>query len=91
MKDARLTLRVPRNLLDDAKEYASEHGTSLTRLVSEYLRQLTAKREPLADAPIVRRLSGILSQEVSVEDHQRYLEEKYGFSSSCRSPLWMAL
>ncbi len=31
----------------------------------------------LADAPTVRRLSGILSQDASVEDYHKYLEEKY--------------
>jgi len=32
----------------------------------------------LKNAPIVRKLSGILSQNVSVADYKKYLEEKYG-------------
>jgi len=60
-------------MLDGAKQYARENQTTLTRLVSEYLRQLTAKIEPLAKAPIVQHLSGMLSQNVSVEDCQHYL------------------
>jgi hypothetical protein len=32
----------------------------------------------LADAPIVQRLSGTLSQDVSVEDYREYLERKHG-------------
>jgi hypothetical protein len=78
MEDTKLTIRVPRDLLDGAKRYASENRTTLTRLITEYLRQLDAKSDPLADAPIVRRLSGTLSPDVSVEDYQRYLEQKYG-------------
>jgi hypothetical protein len=50
----------------------------LTRLVGEYLRQLSGQSDFLEEAPIVRRLSGILSQDVSVADYRKYLEEKYG-------------
>jgi Family of unknown function (DUF6364) len=78
MEDTKLTVRVPRDLLEGAKRYASENRTTLTRLISSYLRQLAAKSDPLADAPIVRRLSGTLSQETSVEDYRSYLERKYG-------------
>ncbi len=81
MKDSRLTVRVPRSLLEEAREYARENRTTLTRLVSEYLRQLAARRDSLADAPTVRRLSGSLSQRVSVEDYRKHLEDKYGRGS----------
>jgi len=78
MERAMLTIRLLRDLLEGAKRYAKEHNTTLTRLVSEYLRQLSSQDDPLADAPIVRRLSGTLSQDASAEDYRRYLEEKYG-------------
>jgi hypothetical protein len=78
MEQAKLTIRLPRDLLEIAKRYAKEHNTTLTRLVSEYLRQLSTQDDPLADAPIVRRLSGTLSQDASAEDYYKYLEEKYG-------------
>ena len=78
MEKRKLTVRVPTDVLEGAKQYARENRTSLTRLVSEYLRQLTAQSDPLTDAPIVRRLAGTLSQDVSVEDCREYLEEKYG-------------
>jgi len=78
MESTKLTVRVPRDVLERAKDYAREHQTSLTRLVSEYLRQLPVENDFLVDAPIVRRLSGLLSADQSVEDYQRYLAEKYG-------------
>jgi hypothetical protein len=78
METTKLTIRVSREVLDGAKRYAHENQTTLTRLVSEYLRRLTAETDPLANAPIVQRLSGTLSQNVSVEDYQQYLEQKYG-------------
>jgi hypothetical protein len=78
MEKTKLTVRVPRDLLEGAKRYANEHDTTLTRLVSEFLRQLSLKDDPLADAPVVRRLSGSLSPEASIEDYRHYLEKKYG-------------
>ena len=78
MESTKLTIRIPRKVLERAKEYAREHQTSLTRLVSEYLQQLPVENDPLVDAPIVQRLSGLVSPDVSIEDYQQYLEEKYG-------------
>jgi hypothetical protein len=78
MERTKMTVRVPRDLLEGAKRYASEHDTTLTRLVSEFLRQLSIQDDPLADAPVVRRLSGTLSRDATIEDYGKYLEEKYG-------------
>ena len=77
MERTKLTIRVPRDLLEGAKRYASEHNTTMTRLVSEYLRRLSTQENALADAPIVQRLSGTLSQRASVDDYRQHLEEKY--------------
>ena len=78
MEQTKLTVRVPKIWLEEAKEYARQHNTTLTQLVGEYLRQLSSQSDFLEDAPIVRRLSGILSQDVSVEDYRKYLDKKYG-------------
>jgi len=77
MEKTKLTIRVTRDLLEGAKSYAIENNTTLTRLVSEYLRRLTVEKDTLSNAPTVQRLSGILSQSVSVEDYREYLELKY--------------
>ncbi len=78
MEETKMTVRVPRQVLEEAKRYAHAQGTTLTRLVTQYLEQIAAHSDLLADAPIVRRLSGTLSPEVTEEDYRRYLEEKYG-------------
>ena len=78
MEKTKLTIRVPRDLIEGAKRYASQNDTTLTRLISEYLRQLTAQSDPLANAPIVQRLTGTLSPEISADDYRQYQEEKYG-------------
>jgi hypothetical protein len=46
-------------------------------LIAEFLRQLDIASDPLADAPIVQRLSGMLAQETSIDEYHHYLEEKY--------------
>ncbi|MBC8333562.1 MAG: hypothetical protein H8E28_16400 [Anaerolineae bacterium] len=82
MNETKMTVRVPRPLLESAKDYASQHNTTLTRLVSNYLRHLTLEDHSLADAPAVRRLSGALSTEVAKADYQAYLEGKYGATNA---------
>jgi hypothetical protein len=71
-----LTVRVPRDLLENVKRYAEENNTTLTALIEAYLRHIPAQA-PLDNAPIVRRLSGILSPDVSLDDYKKHLEEKY--------------
>jgi len=77
--DTKLTVRVPRELLENAKRYARAKNTTLTKLISLYLERLPAEPEALEHAPLVRRLTGVLSPETSVEDYQKHLEEKYGW------------
>ena len=77
MNETKLTVRVPRDLLENIKRYAAEHDTTLTDLIGAYLRQIPAGKS-LENAPIVRRLSGSLSPGVSVEDYRKHLDEKYG-------------
>ena len=76
--DTKLTVRVPQKLLKNAKRYANAHHTTLTELISAYLQHIPAASESLDSAPVVRRLTGLLSSEVSVEDYKKHLDEKYG-------------
>lgn len=78
MQETKLTIRLPRKLLENAKRYARQQNTTLTNLISEYLIQIPAPIKELDNAPIVRRISGTLSQDVSVEDYKQHLQEKYG-------------
>ena len=77
MEETKLTIRVPRELIENIKRYAAQNNTTVTNLIEAYLRHIPAQ-PPLADAPIVRRLSGSLSQKVSVQDYRKHLEDKYG-------------
>ena len=76
MQETKLTVRVPRDLLENIKRYAAQNNTTLTDLIEAYLRRIPVM-QPMDNAPIVRRLSGILSQSVSVQDYKKHLDEKY--------------
>ena len=76
MQETKLTVRIPRDLLENIKRYAAQNNTTLTALIEAYLRHIPAQ-EMLSDAPIVRRLSGTLSQDVSLQAYKQHLEDKY--------------
>jgi hypothetical protein len=77
MNQTKLTVRVPRDLLENVKRYAAQHNTTLTELIEAYLRRVPTQ-PPLENAPIVRRLSGTLSPDVTIQDYKDHLENKYG-------------
>jgi len=81
MQEAKLTVRMPREVIEAAKQYAREHDTTLTRLLSHYMQRLVAASNPLADAPIVRRLSGSLAAGASEQDYKDYLVDKHGLQA----------
>lgn len=76
--DTKMTVRVPKHLLENAKRYARENNTTLTELIEAYLNQIPLGGSGLDKAPIVRRLTGSLSQNVTVDDYKKHLEAKYG-------------
>ena len=77
MHDTKLTIRISRDLIENAKQFAAENNTTLTNLIEAYLRRIPV-RYPLEDAPIVSRLSGTLPQDISLDDYKKHLDEKYG-------------
>lgn len=62
------------------ERYAARHQTNVSRLVSNFLSNLPVGPEELEArlSPAVRRLLGIGSGQVAVEDYRRHLIEKYG-------------
>jgi hypothetical protein len=76
MERTKFTIRVPKYLLENAKRYAAENHTTLTDLITAYLYTIPVEGS-LQNAPIVRRLSGTVSKEVSLQDYQDHLDEKY--------------
>jgi hypothetical protein len=77
MNDTKFTVRVPRELVENIKQFAKQNNTTLTKLIEAYLQQIPSQ-SALENAPIVRRLSGILSPTVTIQDYKQHLNEKYG-------------
>jgi hypothetical protein len=82
MQKTKLTVRVPRELLENIKRYAAEHTTITIDLIEAYLRRTFNQKgipggQSLENALIVRRVSGTLNPNVSVQEHKRHLENKY--------------
>ena len=77
MQKTKLTVRIPQDVLENFRQYAAAKNTTMTSLVEAFLLRIPPQELP-ADAPITRRLSGILSQQVSIDDHKEHLVEKYG-------------
>ena len=78
MKEQKLTIRISQNVLDGAKRYAREHGTSLTRLVTSYLERLGTTGDGLDSAPITRSLSGSLPSSAGRAEYRDRLEQEHG-------------
>lgn len=77
MDETKLTVRIARDTLDEAKRYAREHGTTLTRLVVTHLESLGSEHPQPLDAPVTRRLAGSLSADASPREYREHLERKY--------------
>ncbi len=74
---SKLTVRLNRRLIEDTKQYAAQHQTTVTQLIAAYLRYVTGQKQTSDDLPILRRLSGILPADVSTNTYHDYLVEKY--------------
>jgi len=77
MKDAKFSVRISHELLENAKIYAEKNNITLAELIESFLKNIPAQYS-LENAPIVRRISGSLPQNLSMQDYRNHLEEKFG-------------
>ncbi len=83
--DAKLTLKLDKNVIDKAKEYASSHKRSLSRLIESYLKSLIDKENKPSEndieiSPFVRSMrTGVkLPADFNYKkEYGDYLAEKY--------------
>ncbi len=75
----KLTLRMDEHLIESAKEYSSQTGKSVSRIVAdlfEIIKNEKIKREDSL-TPTVRSLKGVLKgKNLDEKDYRKYLEEK---------------
>jgi len=79
--DAKLTLKLDSEIIDEAKLYAKNSNTSLSKLIENYLSAITSdqtKRRKIN--PIVKSLTGIVTLDEKKdyrESYTKYLIKKY--------------
>ena len=83
--DTKLTLKLDKFIIDKAKEYASSHKRSLSRLIEAYLKSLVSndssnKSEEFEISPFVKSLSTGVKIPADLDykkTYRDYLSEKY--------------
>ncbi len=79
--DTKLTLRLKKRVIDQAKKYAADHETSLSKIIENYLAAITSESEEEEEiSPLIKSLSGIIHLPAdynSKEDFHKHLNEKY--------------
>lgn len=79
--DTKLTLKLDEHIIAKAKEFAHNRKTSLSKLIENYLQNLTQAENKEAEiTPLVKSLAGIIELPVdydSKKDYADYLANKY--------------
>ena len=80
--DTKLTLKLDQEIIEKAKQYASEKKLSLSRLIENYLNSLTSDKtnDDLQISPFVKSLSSGIKIPADYnykKDRADYLEQKY--------------
>jgi hypothetical protein len=79
--ETKLKLRLKKKVIDQAKRYANDHETSLSKLIENYLSAITNESKSIEKiSPLVESLSGIIQLSENEDPKGRYqehIEEKY--------------
>jgi hypothetical protein len=79
--DTKLTLKFDQAIIEKAKDYAKGQGTSLSKLIENYLLNITSpKGKDEKITPLVKSLSGIIDLPKSTDidkEYAAYLTNKY--------------
>jgi hypothetical protein len=79
--DAKLTLKLEQSVIEKAKDYAKRQKTSLSRLIENYLLDVTDEENAQEKiTPLVRSLSGIIDLPDDYDhkkDYADFLAKKY--------------
>jgi hypothetical protein len=78
--DTKLTLKLDSSIIEQAKTYAKEKNTSLSKLIESYLGLLIDPKESRVVTPLVKSLSGVLTLPKNFDhkqDYKKHLVNKY--------------
>ena len=79
--DTKLTIKLNEQVIEKAKHYAKQRGTSLSKLVENYFNAIS--NESMVEeevTPLVKSLTGVvphISEQDEKEAYTKYLIEKY--------------
>ena len=77
METAKLTIRLPKEFITFAKEYAKAHHLTVTELISRHLRRLRDQAEHTIH-PEVEEISGILPATIDARaEYHEHLTKKH--------------
>lgn len=82
--NTKLTLTIKKEVIERTKEYANEKGLSLSEMVENYFKFVTAKRKKITEkqrSSKVEKLRGIIKTDKKIDYKQILAEElskKYG-------------
>jgi hypothetical protein len=79
--ETKLTLRLKKRVIDQAKKYANDHETSLSKLIENYLSAITDESRSIEKiSPLVQSLSGVIQLSENEDPkgkYQEHITEKY--------------
>jgi hypothetical protein len=80
--DTKLTLKLNKRVITQAKAYAKRHHKSLSGLVENYFKNLTERQKADDDdlSPLVKELSGVLKLKPDFDlkkDYLSHLEDRH--------------
>jgi hypothetical protein len=79
--ETKLTLRLKKTVIDQAKKYANDHETSLSKLIENYLSAITEDTKTDQNiSPLVQSLSGVINLPANEDPKVKYhkhIDEKY--------------
>ncbi len=83
--DTKLTLKLDKTVIENAKEYATSHKRSLSRIIESYLKALVNQdkkneRDEVEISPFVKSMRTGVSVPSDIdyrEEYHKYISEKY--------------
>jgi Family of unknown function (DUF6364) len=77
--NTKLTLNIDKQIIEEAKHYAREHGVSLSKLIETYLNSVTRISQKKASVtPLVESLTGIIPNDYDEkQDYRDFIDKKY--------------
>ncbi len=79
---AKLTLRLDEALIKNAKRLAKIKKISLSRMVSDYFKSISAQqKKEIVDSPILSEITGILPSKADnkklLKSYKKHIEDRY--------------